>query len=895
MSRSGRRAPVTPPGPADGSPRTALPELLAPAGSPDALRAALAAGADAVYLSGKRFGARKYAANFSDGELAEGIRLAHSRGVRVYVTVNTLIHDRELRRVQEYLVWLYAAGADAVLVQDTGVAALAREVVPDLPLHASTQMTIHNTDGVLRAAEQGFSRVVLSRELPLEEIRAIAEATKQTGTGLEIFAHGALCYSYSGQCLLSSVIGGRSGNRGMCAQPCRKPYMLVTGSRDRFGRPERVTEVPVKGRYLLSPKDLCTYRNLADLAHAPVVSLKIEGRMKSPEYVAIVVSAYRRALDAIRAGDRMPEPEAEQDLLLAFNRGFTKGYLFGDRHGALMARDAPDNRGVCIGTVARQDRRSGNVIVQLDGTLVPEAGDGLLFSDPAGRTGERGFMLNNTPVTIGAKTIMFGVPRPVAPGSQVSITSSRNLEARARQIIARPPDDLVRRVPVDLAVTVDSRGGIRMEGVLEPWPGKEVRVSYRPDFSLVPARSRPLTAVGLEEQLRKSGDTPFAIRACSVTYDGALFAPLGEINRMRREFLLRAHEALLAALAPPEEDVARARQRLERILPRDAAAGGRETGRPAESLTLTVCADSTEAVLEAVKHGCTSICFEPACSLLRHSCGTGGGERPSILEQVKEARAICRDAGAGFVLKLPRITRNGYLDAVLPEIASLHRDGLAACMVENPGAAHAIHALLPDMRLCGAAGLNIFNHRSACRISPPFLSLTLSPELSGDECRDLVRAARGAGCRVSFSLVVQGLCEAMVTEDCPLEPVQHCRAGSGDGRGSAFFGIRDGTGRIFPLRTDGGCRTQIFNSVETCLVDHLPAIRQAGISEIVIDARGRTGAYAGAMTGVYREAIRHCHAGSGPEGVAFGNLKERIKALAYGGITVGHFTRGLKE
>ena len=173
------------------------------------------------------------------------IRLAHAHGIRVYITVNTLIHDRELEGVADYLVRLYAAGVDAVLVQDIGVASLAREIVPDLALHASTQMTIHNADGVLWAAEQGFSRVVLARELPLAEICTIAEKTKKSGVGLEVFAHGALCYSYSGQCLLSSVIGGRSGNRGMCAQPCRKPYTLVTGDRDEYGRPERIRDTQV--------------------------------------------------------------------------------------------------------------------------------------------------------------------------------------------------------------------------------------------------------------------------------------------------------------------------------------------------------------------------------------------------------------------------------------------------------------------------------------------------------------------------------------------------------------------------------------------------------------------------------------------------------------------------
>ena len=321
-----------------------LPELLAPAGSPDAFRSAIAAGADAVYLSGKRFGARKSAANFTDAQIEEAVRTAHLHGVRVYVTVNTLIHDREMKSASEYLVWLWSFGVDAVLVQDTGLAAVAREIVPDLVLHASTQLTIHNAAGVRWAAAHGFRRVVLARELSLEDVSAIADATNNTGIGLEVFVHGALCYSYSGQCLLSSVIGGRSGNRGMCAQPCRKPWDLVTAEADEYGRPLSLRPIPLDGQYLLSPKDLCMYRSLPWLVQSPAVSLKIEGRMKSPEYVATVVSIYRRALDTIAAGRWEPADDDESDLLLAFNRGFTGGHLSRERYRRLIGRDARDNR-----------------------------------------------------------------------------------------------------------------------------------------------------------------------------------------------------------------------------------------------------------------------------------------------------------------------------------------------------------------------------------------------------------------------------------------------------------------------------------------------------------------------------------------------------------------------
>ena len=364
----------------------------------------------------------------------------------------------------------------------------------------------------------------------------------------------------------------------------------------------------------------------------------------------------------------------------------------------------------------------------------------------------------------------------------------------------------------------------------------------------MPARSRPLSRDQLEVQLRKSGDTPFVIRDCSITYNGTLFAPVSELNRMRRDFLARAEAALLASSIPSDDDIARSRQRLAAAFPEHLSgpATGSDTETAATPLALTVYADSPEAVSMAVKEGCTSICFEPAFVLPRHSCRPGKYmEFRSIRKQVEEAMAVCRDAGARFVLKLPRITRDDYLSAVLPEIVLLHKDGLAECMVENTGTAYAVRTLIPDMILSGAAGLNIFNHRSACHLSPLFRSFTLSPELSHDECRDIIRAARRSHCKASFTLIVQGISEAMITEDCIAEPLMHCREGRDNGAGNAFTGIRDATGRVFPIHTNGECRTQIGNAVETCLIDHLPAIRQAGISEVVIDSRGRTGCMAG--------------------------------------------------
>ena len=268
-----------------------IPELLAPAGSRETFLAAVAAGADAVYLGGPRFGARHFAANFSEDEIREAVRYARLRGVKVYVTVNTLIQDSEIPDALSYLLSLYRMGVDAILVQDVGLLSLSRELIPDLPLHASTQCTISSREGALWARRAGFSRVVMARETPFSEIEKLLGDPPSERPGIEIFVHGALCYSYSGQCLLSSVIGGRSGNRGMCAQPCRKPYLLVGGIPDEYGRPAALNEIPSDGCFLLSTRDLCDYPALDGIIGRDLYALKIEGRMRSPLSVRTVVGA----------------------------------------------------------------------------------------------------------------------------------------------------------------------------------------------------------------------------------------------------------------------------------------------------------------------------------------------------------------------------------------------------------------------------------------------------------------------------------------------------------------------------------------------------------------------------------------------------------------------------
>jgi putative protease len=871
-----------------------LPELLAPAGSPPALRAAIAAGADAVYLGGKRFGARSYAQNFTDEEIADAVSYAHARNVRVYATVNTLIHDRELAAAAEYLVWLYAMGIDAVLVQDIGMASLARTIVPELPLHASTQMTIHNTAGVLFAAEEGFTRVVLSRELPLAEVEEIARHTMKSGIGLEVFIHGALCYSYSGQCLLSSVIGGRSGNRGMCAQPCRKPYVLVTGEPDEYGRPATLRELPVPGRYLLSPKDLCTLHYLDRLVQSPVISLKIEGRMKSPEYVATVVSVYRKALDAIASGTWTPEDADMQDLALAFNRGFTSGCLSGEHGMALMGRDRPDNRGLLIGEVTGFDRRSREATIRPAIRTQLSPGDGLLFRNPDFPDKEYGFSLNTRPSEQNG-VIRLTVPGPVRRGDLVYLTSSADLTRRARRIIATPFPAARHPVPLDLSVRISGEGHPTLAGDIRTGEGDIVRVPYSPDVRFSPAGTRPLTAGQIAAQLKKTGGTPFAIRKITIDYDGKMFAPLSELNRMRREFLALAQEELVSSFRPSREDVRLARSRWA------TAASGMKTRHTttsysrSENLEIAVYADSVGIAEGAAGAGCARIYFEPgsipdACTHLSTDVMV-----PPV-DQIRAVLAICRNAGIPLVWKLPRILRDPDLEIILPVLSELQSEGLSGCMVESAGAADAVRRSTPGMKICGSAGLNIFNHLTVRHLAPRFSLLTISPELSGAEIGDLIRLARADPCDTRLELVVQGCTEAMVSEDCILQPLLACKNDCPQNVTSrAFFGIRDSTGRTFPVRTDGSCRTHVFNAAETCLIDHIPSLVQMGIDSVAIDARGRTETYAEQMVRVYRQAIREAGRDITGAGERLIPLKKQAREMALSGITGSHFVKGLKK
>lgn len=539
-----------------------IPELLAPAGGMEQLKAAVESGADAVYMGGKLFNARINAANFNDEEIREAIDYAHMRGVKIYMTMNTLIKDSELEDALMYAASLYNVGADALIVQDLGFARLIREHIPDLEIHLSTQGTIYNTEGVRMAQKLGFSRVVLARELTLAEIREITDAKL---VDVEVFAHGALCICYSGQCQMSREIGGRSGNRGECAQPCRLPYSVYQEITDQQSGSGKTLTDPETGRRLqevagphfaLSPKDLCALEHLGQLAEAGVSSLKIEGRMKTPEYVAVVTGIYRKYLDLYAANGKYKVDSADtRDLNQIFSRGsFTGGYLPGNPKKSLMSGEISKHQGIFTGKVVsysgfgknsgrRAERSSGMrqrglVTVRLTEKL--SVGDGIEI-----RTSE---MPGNvvTYMKKGDKKVDWAdrgeiitvgyIDGSISPGDSVYKITDKELMRRARASF-EGNSGAAEKAMRKMGVTFHFTAGLDRPAALTAVDEEGNRVTKELPGAVEKAITRPITEDTVKSQLLKTGGTSFRVMECTAEVDAGVSVSLSKINELRRSAL----------------------------------------------------------------------------------------------------------------------------------------------------------------------------------------------------------------------------------------------------------------------------------------------------------------------------------------------------------------------
>jgi putative protease len=853
-----------------------MPELLSPAGSISALKSAATAGADAVYLAGQKFGARHYADNFSPTELEEALNYAHLRGLKVYVAVNTLRKDDELAEVADYLCWLYENGADGVIVQDLGVAGLARDLVPKLPLHASTQMTIHNQEGVKWAADFGFKRVTLAREMKLAEIKRIP-LELQEQVQLEVFIHGALCYSYSGQCLFSSLIGGRSGNRGMCAQPCRKPYQLVTGKRDQYGKPLHLTEIPLEGDYLLSTRDLSVYPFLEEVVNSNISSLKIEGRMRSPEYVALVVSTYRKALKSIHKGDWKPQKKDIENLKLAFNRGFTRGHMLEATPESTMERRSPGNRGLYLGQVTRWDPGSRIATLKLESSYLPQQGDGVVFTTQSGEK-VGGTSLDTIP-SLDQDQVLLKSPRKVLPGYKVFMTRKDSLQKWASGFIK---NDLRARISLDLQLKWADELIPIIEGQITTVKGEVLPVTYQARFAMEPAKKRPLSEAQIREQLQKTGGTIFTIRNLKIDYPGGLFSPLSLLNSLRRDFLEEVEKMLIDHQRPDRAGLKSIHHNLEGIkkdLTLDSQAPA-----PTSHPDMVVWISDLDSLQIAVEGKCKRAYLQAPTINLKSNKGAR-----KLLKLMRTAINIVDDSETELIWKWPLITPHNLLKNLDPILKELIDLGLSGAMVDGLGASEVVRTLERPLKLYGSTGLNIWNHRTIQELEESFQGLTISPELSRDDLNRLTRLKRYKKLATDLEIVVQGNQEVLISQDA-LGPTEEIEKDD-----NVFWGIKDNKGHIFPLSWDSEGRTQIFNSVELCLIDHLPSLLKMGWKGLVIDARGKPTTYTEEILGLYQNALQLSLQKPADLLSQLRSLKEEVKMRSTGGITSGNFLRGVMD
>lgn len=500
-------------------------ELLAPAGSMEALRAAVQNGCDAVYLGGSMFGARAFANNFDEEELIEAIAYAHVYGVRVFVTVNTLIREEEFDDCVAYVQFLYAHDVDAVIIQDLGLFSVLHERFPDMELHASTQMHIHNPQGIRFMEACGASRVVVPRETSVEEIREYAEL----GVDLEVFVQGALCVSYSGQCLMSALTLHRSGNRGECAQNCRMRYQLE----QQDGKETKLFNG--KGEYLLSPKDMNTLQRVPELIEAGIASFKIEGRMKRPEYVALMVSLYRKAIDAYYEGQAFSYDEAvELQMKKIFNREFTQGHLFHNYGPQLMNPIRPNHIGVEIGTVVKVSRdkigiRLSRALHQGDGIRILQDGRDIGFK--VNFLYKNGLLVNHADAQ---DIVELDKTEEISKGSKVLKTS----DTQQLRELQKSYEGFVRKLEIYGQFTMQ----IGKPAILEIMDLEGRTVCVRSESACEAARKTPLQEERINAQLKKSGDTPFEFAHISYHLDAQGILPIKEINQMRRMALSRMEE-----------------------------------------------------------------------------------------------------------------------------------------------------------------------------------------------------------------------------------------------------------------------------------------------------------------------------------------------------------------
>lgn len=806
-------------------------ELLAPAGTMENFMAALESGADAIYLGGKVFNARAHAANFGIDELREAVRLAHILDVSVYVTVNILIGDTELKDLEQYIKDLDSIGVDAIIVQDLAVAEIAKRVAPNIHLHGSTQMTAATLDAVRFYESLGFTRVVLARELSLKEIQHICKHCKAE---IEVFVHGALCVCYSGQCLMSSFIGGRSGNRGACAQPCRLPYELLDSKGESV--------LPKHEAYLLSPKDLNYSEHMNELVAAGVTSFKVEGRMKKVSYVRQVIGTYREILDEASIHENQ-----RKALASGFNRGFSTAYLEDTVGRQMMTVVAPNHQGKPIG---ESYTKKGEVYLSLTEPIEQGSLVKILQSN-----GSVTYYTVDDEWTCVSDTLYKGRPAEgLAVGQLYLASTPKNTKSRGLQ-------EFTRKYDMSVYLSVGSNGETNyteLTAILDSGLSVTVTNEYVPAI----ANKVPTSLEKVTEQLGRLGNTLFRLSYVDIP-DGPYMWPASVLNALRRD----AVTALETALITHHVESWQALQ-VTGDVDYDFKAQHELSYDTCPMISARV--DEIEGVKAAIAGGAQKIVF--------------GGDRlsrtPYALSVYDEVARLCAQSDVICTFATPRVVKDDEVEAykhTLEAIVQAHPDSISI---------HVPQALLWLLEL-GYTGaieadtdLNIFNTPTLHFWEQLHIScVNPSQELTLKQITELAKHSH-----VPIETMIHGYTEMMISE--------YCAIASFVGTGSKVncpmpcvkesYSLKDRKGEIFPIRTDPYCRMHIMNSHEMDMRAYVPMLLQKGISILRVDGRHMKPSYVKDIVSQY-------------VGIATGTMEAPPKKIDSQGesITRGHYFRGI--
>lgn len=806
-------------------------ELLAPAGTMENFMAALESGADAIYLGGKVFNARAHATNFGIDELREAVRLAHILDVSVYVTVNILIGDTELKDLEQYIKDLDSIGVDAIIVQDLAVAEIAKRVAPNIHLHGSTQMTAATLDAVRFYESLGFTRVVLARELSLKEIQHICKHCKAE---IEVFVHGALCVCYSGQCLMSSFIGGRSGNRGACAQPCRLPYELLDSKGESV--------LPKHEAYLLSPKDLNYSEHMNKLVAAGVTSFKVEGRMKKVSYVRQVIGTYREILDEASIHENQ-----RKALASGFNRGFSTAYLEDTVGRQMMTVVAPNHQGKPIG---ESYTKKGEVYLSLTEPIEQGSLVKILQSN-----GSVTYYTVDDEWTCVSDTLYKGRPAEgLAVGQLYLASTPKNTKSRGLQ-------EFTRKYDMSVYLSVGSNGETNYTE-LTAILGSGLSVTVTNEYVPAIANKVPTSLEKVTEQLGRLGNTLFRLSYVDIP-DGPYMWPASVLNALRRDAVTALETALIT-------------HHIESWQALQVTGDVDYDFKAQHELSYDTCpiisarVDEIEGVKAAIAGGAQKIVF--------------GGDRlsrtPYALSIYDEVARLCAQSDVICTFATPRVVKDDEVEAykhTLEAIVQAHPDSISI---------HVPQALLwlRELGYTGAieadTGLNIFNTPTLHFWEQLHIScVNPSQELTLKQITEIAKHSH-----VPIETMVHGYTEMMISE--------YCAIASFVGTGSKVncpmpcvtesYSLKDRKGEIFPLRTDPYCRMHIMNSHEMDMRAYVPMLLQKGISILRIDGRHMKPNYVQDIVSQY-------------VAIANGTMDAPPKKVDSQGesITRGHYFRGI--